>query len=287
MRAEGRRQRRAALSILLLAAGVLFAASIDRGATPTLATTTSPTLFDEPRLAIRLGRNQLHLFGTSASAEHEAALLSLAREQFADAELHTDFHAAIAVPDGWETLSARLLYLVAATASADAVIRASGIAIQGTTQDETGYTGRLKFLQGALPAGNTIDVAVDFIPPLATDELCRQSFSSLNTESINFRLSSTTIRPSSFPFLDRLAEFAWECRATKIAIGGHSDASGNEAWNLRISSARAQAVADHLAGKGIAPERLIVAGYGSSQPIADNTTVQGRERNRRIEIELR
>ena len=287
MRAAARRNFRVALSVLLLLAGLLLAVSVDRGAAPATATATSATLFDEPRLAIRLGRNRLQLLGTSASDEHEAVLTSLVSEHFAGAELHADFRAAVNVPVDWETLSARLLYLVAAMTSADAVLQPGGIAIQGITQDEPSYTGRLEFLQSALPAGSTIDAAIDIIPSVAVADLCRQSFSSLHSEPINFRLSSTTIRPSSFAYLDRLAEFTWVCSTPQIAISGHSDATGNEAWNLQISTARAQAVADHLVRTGVAPERLIVKGYGSSQPVADNATVQGRERNRRIEIELR
>jgi OOP family OmpA-OmpF porin len=68
---------------------------------------------------------------------------------------------------------------------------------------------------------------------------------------------------------------------------GHTDATGEEAWNMQVSRARAQAVADHLIASGVAVERLIIDGRGSQQPLASNDTVQGRERNRRIEFELR
>jgi outer membrane protein OmpA-like peptidoglycan-associated protein len=87
--------------------------------------------------------------------------------------------------------------------------------------------------------------------------------------------------------LDRLSEFTYDCRDPKIAIIGHTDATGEESWNMQVSRARAQAVADHLIASGVAAERLIIEGLGSQHPLAENDTVQGRERNRRIEIELR
>ena len=60
-----------------------------------------------------------------------------------------------------------------------------------------------------------------------------------------------------------------------------------KAWNRQLSLQRARIVADHLIAQGVDPERLLVDGRGSAEPIADNATALGRERNRRIEFELR
>jgi OOP family OmpA-OmpF porin len=87
--------------------------------------------------------------------------------------------------------------------------------------------------------------------------------------------------------LDKIIEVADDCRDSTIAITGHSDSSGNETWNRRLSVARAQAVADYITRGGITPARLLVEGLGSAVPIADNATAQGRSINRRIEFELR
>ncbi len=104
---------------------------------------------------------------------------------------------------------------------------------------------------------------------------------------MEFRQSSAELRTSSYATLDKVIDLANDCRDNRIAITGHSDASGNEVWNQRLSLARAQAVADYLIRGGIEPTRLIVAGAGSSSPVADNSTASGRSRNRRIEFELR
>ncbi|MDH5305387.1 MAG: OmpA family protein, partial [Gammaproteobacteria bacterium] len=74
---------------------------------------------------------------------------------------------------------------------------------------------------------------------------------------------------------------------SRIAVIGHSDATGSADGNLQISRARAAAVAAALQLRGVARDRLIVEGRGATQPIASNDTVAGRERNRRIEFELR
>ena len=84
-----------------------------------------------------------------------------------------------------------------------------------------------------------------------------------------------------------MTEFARDCPGVTIAITGHTDSSGDDSWNRVLSRARAQAVADYIASNGIEADRLIVAGAGAAEPIADNSTAYGRQLNRRIEFELR
>jgi outer membrane protein OmpA-like peptidoglycan-associated protein len=70
----------------------------------------------------------------------------------------------------------------------------------------------------------------------------------------------------------------------KIVVEGHTDAQGKEAFNLDLSTRRAQAVRDYLASHGVAPDRITAQGLGFSRPIADNKTAEGRANNRRVEI---
>jgi outer membrane protein OmpA-like peptidoglycan-associated protein len=69
-----------------------------------------------------------------------------------------------------------------------------------------------------------------------------------------------------------------------IVVEGHTDAQGNEAFNLDLSTRRAQAVRDYLASHGVAPDRIRAEGLGFSRPVADNKTAEGRANNRRVEI---
>ena len=69
-------------------------------------------------------------------------------------------------------------------------------------------------------------------------------------------------------------------------IEGHTDNTGDNAYNLELSQKRAEAVKKYLTEHGIDPVRLTPKGYGDAQPIADNSTPQGRAMNRRVEVKL-
>jgi len=116
--------------------------------------------------------------------------------------------------------------------------------------------------------------------------LCQRVFSRAGSEAVNFKQSSADIRTSSHATLDALVSIAYDCSETRISITGHSDSSGYEVHNRRLSLQRAQAVADYLARGGISHDRLLVTGVGSSFPIADNSSEPGRNLNRRIEFEM-
>ncbi len=285
---ERLRLLRSVLSALLLTSGVLIAFSIDNGLPEQSESKGSPAVLDAPTFSVRLGRNHLKLVGTTTTKDHESVLMQLARDQLAGHITETDFHASLFVPRGWDTLSARLLYLVAATDSAFASMDEHGIVIRGVTFDGPSYERRLDFLRRALPAGSTIRSDVVITDHAFTlGAMCLRVFSTFANQRVHFQPASTEIRQASYSLLDRIIEFAYDCRGPRIAITGHSDAAGNESRNLRISRARAQAVADYLINGGVTTGRLIVEGVGSVDPVADNGTVHGRDLNRRIEFELR
>lgn len=70
----------------------------------------------------------------------------------------------------------------------------------------------------------------------------------------------------------------------KLRIEGHTDDQGSDAYNMKLSQQRAQAVVDWLVGKGVEVSRLEAKGYGESRPVADNGRPDGRALNRRVEI---
>jgi OOP family OmpA-OmpF porin len=285
---ERRQFLRGVYSVLLLTSGALFAVSIDSGLPGQSELKISPTVLDTPRFSVRLGRNHLSLAGTTATQAHELALLQLVDDQFAGHVTQTDFSAGLFIPRAWDTLSARLLYLVAATDSTVASIDENGINIRGVTFNGPTYKRRLEFLESALPAGTSLNADVVIAnADFSMAAVCLRIFSAMADRAVGFKQSSTEIRPASYPLLDRITEFAYDCRDPSIVITGHSDAAGSETRNLQVSRARAQAVADYLVRAGIATERLIVEGLGSVDPVADNATAHGRELNRRIEFTLR
>jgi OOP family OmpA-OmpF porin len=72
----------------------------------------------------------------------------------------------------------------------------------------------------------------------------------------------------------------------KIEIAGHTDNVGKDADNLKLSLQRAEAVRNYLIKKGIKADRITAKGYGATQPVADNGTDAGRQKNRRTEVVL-
>ncbi len=116
---------------------------------------------------------------------------------------------------------------------------------------------------------------------------CQQDFDVLlNLNKINFATNSADIDPSSHALLNDLTDIANQCSEAKIEIRGHTDASGDDDYNLLLSQARATAVMDHLINNGVEASRLSAIGYGETKPIADNETDAGKAKNRRIEFNV-
>lgn len=105
-------------------------------------------------------------------------------------------------------------------------------------------------------------------------------------ETIRFAPSSARLPGSHDAFVDELASLMAECAGAVLVIEGHTDDRGDAERNLALSEARARAVAEAIAARGIAAGRLRAVGLGGSRPIADNGTRDGRRLNRRIEFRL-
>jgi OOP family OmpA-OmpF porin len=101
---------------------------------------------------------------------------------------------------------------------------------------------------------------------------------------VNFASGRSILTRSSYAVLDEVAASLLANSDVKIEVAGHTDASGAEGLNLRLSQARAAAVRHYLANKGVAPDRMIARGYGESQPVASNATPDGKAQNRRVEL---
>ena len=105
-------------------------------------------------------------------------------------------------------------------------------------------------------------------------------------KNIFFDYAKATLRPASFPELDRLVKLLTDFPTTRIEISGHTDNRGSLKTNTRLSEARAKSVVDKLISKGIDAGRLEFKGYAYFQPIATNDTDEGRQENRRVEFKV-
>jgi OOP family OmpA-OmpF porin len=101
-----------------------------------------------------------------------------------------------------------------------------------------------------------------------------------------FDFDKYNIRPDAQKVLDDLVSKLAGVNLEVIVAVGHTDWIGTEEWNLALSKRRADAVKQYLVSKGIEANRIYTEGKGESQPVADNRTAEGRQKNRRTEVEI-
>lgn len=101
-----------------------------------------------------------------------------------------------------------------------------------------------------------------------------------------FAVNSATLLSGAYDELNRVANVLKQYPETNIQIMGHTDSTGSEDANMRLSQRRAEAVRNALVGNGVNASRMTLIGYGESRPIASNDTEAGRQMNRRVEIRI-
>jgi outer membrane protein OmpA-like peptidoglycan-associated protein len=109
---------------------------------------------------------------------------------------------------------------------------------------------------------------------------------SVTLHGVNFEFNSATLTSESRPLLDAVAADLKAHPQLKVELEGHTDSVGNDAYNMKLSQRRAEAVRDYLISQGASSANLTARGYGESRPIADNKTESGRAENRRVAMSV-
>ena len=103
--------------------------------------------------------------------------------------------------------------------------------------------------------------------------------------TIYFDFNKATLKPESAPVLKEIADAMTHNPDWKLTVEGHTDNIGGDTYNLDLSKRRAASVKQALVSRyNIAPDRLLTGGYGASRPVETNDTLEGRARNRRVEL---
>ena len=151
--------------------------------------------------------------------------------------------------------------------------------------------------EGYLPnAVHFIKPSVDDIilnnPTICLFEQPKTEGGAVTVDNIYYDFNKASLREESYPVLDQLVSMMNENKEMKLEIGAHTDSKGTDAYNLKLSDARAKSVIDYLISKGVNTERLVSKGYGETNPVAENTNADGsdnpdgRQKNRRTEFKI-
>ena len=236
---------------------------------------------------IAVRRETLTLSGSTVSDDHEQQLRDAAAGHFPDKQLQTNFRSPGVAPDWWARATTGLVAVLPAIESPTARLQTDALRISGVAGNRSVAELQLQTLENMLPDSLALHIRLVSVAEHTTVQAaCADQFTRLEPGPVKFEESGLEFRPSAYPVLDRIVALADACRDSTIAITGHSDSSGNESWNQQLSLERARAVASYLDDRGIESTRIVVAGAGSSVPVASNTTRFGRSLNRRIEISM-
>jgi outer membrane protein OmpA-like peptidoglycan-associated protein len=123
-------------------------------------------------------------------------------------------------------------------------------------------------------------------PPPAPPPAAAPPKEKIILRGVNFDTNKATIRTDAQPILDQAVETLKEHSAIALTVEGHTDSTGSDEYNQKLSVRRAEAVRDYLSGHGINSSRMSVAGHGESQPVATNDSAEGRAQNRRVELHV-
>lgn len=104
--------------------------------------------------------------------------------------------------------------------------------------------------------------------------------------TVSFDTDSYTLKPDLYPILNAVAQSLVEHPQLRAIVVGHTDSTGQAAYNQTLSQNRARSVVNYLARQGVAANRMVAEGRGATDPVAGNDTAAGRAQNRRVEIYL-
>ncbi len=161
----------------------------------------------------------------------------------------------------------------------------------GSTSVDPGYL----YIIQLKTIGDTTTYGKIEIDPLGPKEFYKEPFlldmvyepaRSYTFHHLEFDIAKSSIKKESYKELNQLVEYMQRKTTATIEIAGHTDNVGNDEDNKKLSQQRADAVKNYLIQKGIAAIRMKTYGVGSLQPIADNSTDVGRQKNRRTELKI-
>jgi OmpA-OmpF porin, OOP family len=234
-------------------------------------------------LVVDLGASIKIAGSVPSSADHEAI-----RTAVSEAYPNRAIEDALVVEESakarsWIRPASRWIPLLSLVRDGELVATGETVRISGTLEgNKDAIVGRMR----SEAAKATI---IDGIKVRTRSEQVQDTINSfLDAHVVEFEVSSAQLTPQSEQTLKEFAKILRkEGRSLAVEIEGHTDNSGMIVANRALSKDRAERVRDVLSAEGHDATKIVTRGYGSERPIADNSTEEGRKKNRRIEIHLR
>ncbi|WP_291735024.1 OmpA family protein [Leisingera sp. F5] len=252
----------------------------DAGGTPEFTATLSP-------------EGQVQLRGRLTDAAQRTVADSYAKARFGSDNVHTAARVVADLPADWPVRVLAALEALSYLQRGAVTVTPGNLELRGMSYRKEAPAEIARFLSAKLGEADTYGLDITYEkPPEPKDkplppELCEAQLASAQSEAkIAFEPGSATIAAQSTGTMDRIAGVLGRCGPVRLEIQGHTDSQGREAMNQNLSQARAQSVLNELRARRVVTSTFAAKGYGESEPIADNSTEDGRESNRRIEFKL-
>ena len=244
-------------------------------------------------VATRSPEGDVRLRGRIPDERTRIATESFAQAQFGAQSVRGAMRIDENLPRGWTARVLASLEALAQLSSGAVVAQPDVVDIRGVTGDPDAKAEIARILSEKLGKSENFRITVTYeerLDPKAdipTPEECVSRINKvLEVQQITFAPSSADIDEVARVSIDNIAEILKLCQDVPMEVGGHTDSQGREIMNLALSQSRAEAVVNALLARRVLTSNLTAKGYGETQPIADNSTEDGRNANRRIEFKL-
>ena len=229
------------------------------------------------------------LTGDVSDADAEMAFPERAADIFRYWQVEEDLDIRPESPEGFRRFMDQALIELGQLDEGCITLTDRSLSIRGSMRSERAV-GLMKARMAAL-SDLDFEVTYDIALPELSDEArtCQEEANRRVApgETVLFEFDSDVVHVEGRQLLDEVVEISKLCPDVAVEVSGHTDAVGDKDYNIGLSERRADAVVSYLTGAGIDAGRLSAVGLGFSQPIADNSTEEGRAQNRRIEFRVR
>lgn len=229
------------------------------------------------------------LTGNVSDEDARTAFPERAQDMFRHWNVEQDLTINDNSPDGFRRFMDQALIELGQLEAGCITLNNRALSVSGSVRSERALTGIKERFDALSDLGFTVSYDLG-LPVLSEQAAACQAEANRYVESgetVLFGFDSDEIHAAGRQLLDAVVEISKLCPDVHVLVTGHTDSIGDKDYNIALGERRAEAVVNYMVSKGVDSGRLTPVGLGFSQPIADNSTEEGRSQNRRIEFRAR